>query len=150
MQRMTARPSCRAAVRSHSRGRTAATTVEMAVALLPLVILIIGSIEFGRGLMVLTSLEEAARLGCRMAILDGATTATIEQEVASFLSPANIDEYDVVVQPSQPDTVATWDPISVTITASFNDLTWFPMPRFLKDVTYSASCTLLREGNDNT
>ena len=49
--------------------RRGATTVELAVVAIPLFMVVFGSIEFGRAMMSVQTLEEAARSGCRVAIL---------------------------------------------------------------------------------
>jgi len=54
-------------------GRRGVTTVEFAMIAGPLFLFILGNIEFGRALMAVNCLEEAARSGARVAILRGAT-----------------------------------------------------------------------------
>jgi len=66
--------------------RRGAAMVEMAVCfpvfmLLLLLLLLLGIIEFGRGLMVSQLLTSAAREGCRSAVIDGATDASVEAEM---------------------------------------------------------------------
>lgn len=112
----------------------------------PLLFLVIfGSIEFGRGLMATQSLDEAARSGCRVAVLRGATTADVEAEVQRILNPSHVSNFTVQVLPTDRATAPRWTHVSVTVTASFNDISWVPLPRFLGGRTYTASCTLPKE-----
>ncbi|MCP4175332.1 MAG: pilus assembly protein [Fuerstiella sp.] len=60
--------------------RRGAAMVEMAVCF-PVFMLLLGIIEFGRGLMVSQLLTSAAREGCRSAVIDGATDASVEAEM---------------------------------------------------------------------
>ncbi|MCA9246105.1 MAG: pilus assembly protein [Planctomycetales bacterium] len=128
--------------RSHRRG---AAAVEFAVVAAPLFLFVFASIEFGRALMGIQSLEEAARAGCRRAILRDATFAEIESEVDQLMATAGIDNYSVQTQPSNIATAEQWDPVSVTVSASFGDMSWLPMPMFLGSKTYLASATLPKE-----
>jgi Flp pilus assembly protein TadG len=112
----------------------------------PLLFLVVfGSIEFGRALMATQSLDEAARSGCRVAVLRGATTEAVEAEVQRILSPTRILTYSVQVLPTNRATAPRWAPVSVTVTSSFNDMSWLPLPRFVGGKTYTASCTLPKE-----
>ena len=57
--------------------------VEMAVCFPIFMLMLFGIIEFGRGLMVAQLLTNAAREGCRSAIVDGASNATVQASVTS-------------------------------------------------------------------
>src|SRR5947209_283568 len=58
-----------------SNRRWGAAAVEFAIVAPLLVSLVLGLIEFGRVLMVEQILTNAAREGCRTAVLDGSTTS---------------------------------------------------------------------------
>ena len=56
-------------------------------------------------------------------------------------------------QPIQPTysrnhsaSVAQWDPVTVSVSANFGDLSWLPMPKYLSGHSYTATCVLVREG----
>ncbi len=119
--------------------------VEFAIVAPLLFLTVFASIEFGRALMATQSLDEAARSGCRIAVLRGTTTAQIEAEVQRLLAPAGISNYSVQVVPAGRAAAARWAPVSVNITASFGDMSWLPLPLFFSGKTYTASCTLPKE-----
>lgn len=125
--------------------RRGTTTVEFAMIALPLFMFVFGSIEFGRALMSVQSLEEAARAGCRIAILGGTSPQDVENNVAQILSPAGISDYTVAIVPSPLDAIPRWDPVSVRVTASFADMSWLPAPDYFNGLSYTASSTLPRE-----
>ena len=64
--------------------RRAAAVVEMAVVTPLLVTLLFGIMEFGRRFMVYQTLVQAAREGCRTAVLQGSTEQDIRTRVASI------------------------------------------------------------------
>ena len=127
------------------RNRHGTVVVEFAAVAPVLFLVIFACIEFGRALMAVQSLEEAARSGCRVAVLRGATTTEIEAEVDSILAPSGISVYTVQTQPINFATAERWASITVTVTASFDDMSWLPLPKYLSGQTYTASCTLPKE-----
>ena len=60
--------------------RPGAATLEFAVVIPALFLMIFGLIEIGRGFMVCHLLENAARTGCRSAVVSGATNASVEAQ----------------------------------------------------------------------
>ena len=127
--------------------RRGTSTVEFAMIAIPLFILTFGSIEIGRALMVIQSLEDAARIGCRMAILDDAEISEIENEIGDYLSAADITDYEPKIDPDPLTDACLWDPVTVRISVPYNSVTWIPVPMSLADVNLSGSCVLPREGN---
>lgn len=119
--------------------------VEFALVAPLLFTVVFGSIEFGRALLVTQSLEEAARSGCRVAVLRGATTSEVQAEVDRILGPAGISKYTLDVEPTSIVSAERWDPVTVTVTANFADMSWLPLPRFFSGRTYVSSCTLPKE-----
>ena len=125
--------------------RAGTTVVEFAVVSPVLFLVIFASVEFGRALMAVQSLEEAARSGCRVAILRDATNSEIEDEVDRILGPAGINSRTVQVDPSSVVTADRWDPVTVSVTATFDSMSWLPLPRFFEGKSYTAECTLPKE-----
>ncbi len=68
------------------RKRCGAVLVEAAVVLPILLMLVLGIVEFGRGMMVVQLLTNGAREGARRAVLDGSTNNTVENHVKLLLS----------------------------------------------------------------
>ena len=119
--------------------------VEFAVIAPLLFLVILASVEFCRAMMVVQSLEEAARSGCRVAILNGTTAADIESEVDRILAPAGIEIYDVATQPVDITTAERFAPVSVSVSAAFENMSWVPLPNYLNGKTYQSTCTLPKE-----
>lgn len=66
----------------HSARRSGAAAVETALVLLPLFMFLFGIFEFGRLMMVWNVLNNAAREGCRYALVNN-TSATITTDVTT-------------------------------------------------------------------
>jgi TadE-like protein len=131
--------------RRHSVPRRGAASVELAVVAIPLFLFVGASIEFGRAMMTTQALEEAARSACRVAVLKGATTKNVDREIGKCLAITGISEYTTELEPLALETMPQWAPVTVRITAEFDDMTWLPVPQFLSGRTYTASCVLPRE-----
>ena len=126
------------------RRRRGTTVVEFAIIGSVMVLMILSSIEFGRAMMSVHSLREAARAGCRVATLQGSTTADIDAAVGGVLNAANIAGYTVTIDPAVSG-ASRWDPITVTISVPFDNVTWLPVPVKLGGKTVTASATLPKE-----
>ena len=70
----------------NKKDRRGSAMVEMAVCFPVFMLMLLGIIEFGRGLMVSQLLTNAAREGCREAIIDGATKETVEASVKQMVT----------------------------------------------------------------
>ena len=68
-----------------NQGRRGAVTVEMALVLPIFMMLVFGIIEFGRGFMIMQLVTNAAREGCRRAIIDGSTNTDVTNYIQSFM-----------------------------------------------------------------
>lgn len=96
---MFSRPLCTAR-RIRSRGdrrRRGAAVVEMAVVLPLLLTILFGIIEFGWTFMVYQSLTNAAREGCRVAVLEGSTTTEIETRVGEYMDLVGQNDYEIII-----------------------------------------------------
>jgi Flp pilus assembly protein TadG len=156
--RHTRRPSSRSSIlslRSANRGdtrrpssrRRGTVCVEFALVSVPLFLFVFGMVEFGRALMAIHAMEEAARAGCRRAIVRGATVDDIKAEVTSLMGSVAIEKYNVVVEPSNLAAAERWQPVTVSIEAKYKDLNLFSGPLFLEKVKLSSSCTLANESS---
>ena len=78
--------------------RNGAALVEMALVLPIFVTVVLGIVEFGRGMMVAQMLTNAAREGARKAIIDGSSNSQVETLIEDFLQDAvNVDPNDVTI-----------------------------------------------------
>ena len=128
-------------------GRRGAATVEFAF-IAPLVFLFVFvGIEFGRALMAFHGLEAAAREGCRTAISWQATTQDVENTVAERLGTFGISNYTLTIEPNPLSQAEQWEPVTVRIVVSYDDVSWLPTSRYLKGTMLSGSCTLPQESS---
>ncbi len=125
--------------------RAGATSVEFALVAIPLFVLVLASIEFGRGMMVVQAMEEAAHCGCRTATLKGQSLSTVEAEISQLLTLAGVSNYTTEIQPLALTTAPQWSPVTIRVSADLNDITWMPVPKFLAGYSYTATCVLPRE-----
>lgn len=125
--------------------RVGATIVEFAFICIPIFILIFGTIELGRGMMAMQSLEEAARSGCRSAVVRDATASDVNGQISLIMNASGISPYTTTIQPIDLDNVPQWEPVTVTVSADVAAFSWLPIPEFLAGKTLAASCVLPRE-----
>ena len=133
-----------------SRQRRGAAAVEFALIAIPMFLFVFATVEFGHAMLVMQSMEEAARAGCRTAVLSGATTDSVAAEVDQSMLSAGISGYDVAVDPAAFDTINQWEPITVTVTVNFGDVSWLPLPSHLEALTFTAHSTLPKESAKGT
>jgi Flp pilus assembly protein TadG len=108
-------------------------------------LLVFGMIEFGRMVMVQQVITNASREGARQAVLDGATTTEVRNAVTSYLTSGSISGATITVSPNPPSNAAFGDPVSVTVSVPFNQVSWLPSPMFLGGKTLTASTVMRRE-----
>ena len=127
------------------RKRRGAAVVEFAVIAPLFFLLVFGMIEFGRMVMVQQVLTNAAREGARIGVLDGSSTSDVTTAVTTYLSNASIQGATVTVTPNPPSSAGYGDPVSVTVSVSFNQVSWLPTPMFLGGQNLSATTVMRRE-----
>jgi Flp pilus assembly protein TadG len=129
------------------KNRRGATVVEFAVVAPVLVLLIFGTIEFGRMVMVQQVLTNAAREGARIGILDDATVSGVQTTVNTYLTGAAVNSAHatVTVTPNPLSGAGYGDAVTVTVSIPFNKVSWLPTPMFLSSATLSASAAMRRE-----
>lgn len=122
--------------------------VEFAIVAPVFFLLVFGMIEYGRLVMVQQVLTNATREGARQAVLDGATTSEVKQVVVDYLHSSSIssaDSGDVTVSPDPPSSAGSGDPVTVSVSLSFNQVSWLPSPMFLGGKTMNAQSIMRRE-----
>lgn len=140
----------------HQTDRRGAAMVEMAVCFPVFMLMLLGIIEFGRALMVTQLLTAAARQGCREAVIDGATNASIEAEVKSaVVNTVGCQAADVTVAVAVtsiadgsllPDIASAGqrDLIEIDITVPFTAVS-YASGRFLNTQNLRGQCAMRRE-----
>ena len=127
------------------RNRRGAAAVEFAIVAPLFFLLIFGMIEFGRMVMVQQIITNGSREGARIAVLDGTSTAEIVTAVEAYLQNASIAGADVTIIPDPPNSAGYGDPVSVTVSIPFNQVSWLPSPMFLGGNTMTATTVMRRE-----
>jgi Flp pilus assembly protein TadG len=107
--------------------------------------MVFGMIEFGRMVMVQQIITNASREGARMAVLDGATTASVRTAVQNYLQGATVGNAQVAVNPDPPSSAGYGEPVTVTVSVNFNQVSWLPSPMFLGGRALSAATVMRRE-----
>ncbi len=125
--------------------RLGAAVVELAVVLPLFLLLVLGMIEFGRMLMVQQVLTNASREGARRAVLDKATTQEITTAIHQYLANSGIQGATVTVSPNPPSSAAYGEPVSVTVSVPFYEVSWLPAPMFLGGRVLTSTTAMRRE-----
>ena len=131
--------------RRRPAGRRGVAAVEFALTAPLLFLLVFGMIEVGRGLMVQQLLANAARDGARSAILEGATVEAVKASVTEYLGASSVSDVSVFVEPDPLTLAQGGDPVTVTVSVPFTEVSWLPTPKYLGGATLSASVIMRRE-----
>lgn len=125
--------------------RRGAAVVEFALVAPLLFLLVFGMIEYGRMVMVQQLLTNASREGARIGVLDGSTTADVSTTVSDYLANASVAGSTVTVAPNPPSSAGFGEPVTVTVSVPFNQVSWLPAPLFLNGTTLQSSTVMRRE-----
>ncbi len=132
------------------RIRRAAAAVEMAVVSPFLFAILLGTIEFGRAIMVSNLLTSTAREGARIAIVPGGSNSDVTTLINSNLSsvgilPANatttVQVNGVVADAS---TANSGDNISIKVSVPYSKVTWIPTNLFMKSTSTLSGVSVMR------
>ena len=130
--------------------RCGAVVVEMAFIAPLFFLLVFGLIEFARMVMVHDALTDAARNGCRKAVLASTISqADVEAKVRSSLiatiaCASDINKCRVTFSPSNLSGVEPGTTIATSIEVNYADVSWIP-PRFLGSVVLRGKASMKRE-----
>ncbi len=128
-----------------SRDRRGSATIELAVAAPVVFVLIFGSLELGRAMMVQHLLTTAARDGARTAVLEGATAESVANQVSLFLTSSSVAGVEVQVSPNPLTLAQGGDAVTVSVQVPFSSVSWLPAPWFMGGSTLEASISMRRE-----
>jgi Flp pilus assembly protein TadG len=132
-------------LRAGGTNRRGASAVEFAIVAPIFFLVVLGIIEFGRMSMVQQIITNAAREGARVGVLDGSTFNSVNTKVQQYLSASAIKGANVTVNPNPPSSAGFDQPVSVSVSISFSDVSWLPSPFFLKKTTLTANAVMRRE-----
>jgi Flp pilus assembly protein TadG len=128
-----------------SRQRRGAAAVEFALVAPLFFFLVLGMVEYGRMIMVQQVITNASREGARRAVLDNATTADVQAIVDDYLENGSVDGATITVTPSPPSSAAAGDPITVSVSIPFAEVSWLPGAFYLGETTLNADTVMCRE-----
>jgi Flp pilus assembly protein TadG len=128
-----------------SQKRRGAAAVEAAIVLPVFFTFIFGMMEMSQMGMTAQLITDAALEGCRVAVLDGKTQSDVDATVQAILNSGGVTTYTPpAITPSFQST-PLGQPITVTISVNFSDVSWLPNPKYLGSATIGASSTLSSE-----
>ena len=131
--------------RHKSRRRRGAAVVEFAV-VAPLIFLILfGMIEFGRMLMVQQILTNASREGARRAIIESSTVPEVTTVITDYLQTNSVSGAILSIDPPDLTTLGAGDPITVSVSVQYDQVSWLPTPQYLGGVTLQGISTMRAE-----
>lgn len=94
--------------------------------------------------MVQQILTNASREGARIAVLDGTTGAEVLTTVDHYLQSARVGGADVTVDPTEPSTAGYGEPVTVSVTVPFGQVSWLPSSFFGNSDTELTAATVMR------
>lgn len=128
--------------------RKGAAAVEFALVAPLFLALVFGMIEFGRAIMVQQVVTNAAREGARVAVLDGSTTSEVQEKVSHYLESSSIPmntAATVITSPDPPSSAGYGQPVSVTVSVPYSNISWLPGASYLGGITLDATSVMRRE-----
>ncbi len=141
-------------MRANNRGkarRKGAAVIEFAVIAPLLFLLIFGMIEFGRAMMSLEIMTNAAREGARHGVLNGSTNSSVIAVVKNRLDsgsiPSQYSTIKIYVNGIEADVsnAAIGDAIKVEISIPYMRVSLLPGPLFMGSTTLSTNAVMRRE-----
>ncbi len=132
-----------------ARRRGGAAAVEFAVVAPLLFVVILGSIEFGRVMMISQLATNAARAGCRQGTLASTTTDQIKSTVSTALTAEGISGGSATVtvndQNVDASTAVAGDKITVQVSIPLTQNAWLPTPLYVKSGSAVATSVMRHE-----
>lgn len=115
------------------RRRRGAETVELAVTLPLLMVVVFTGFEYGWAVLKSIQLDHAAREGARAAALSGATVASVQDRVNTVLQNSGIaaGAVSVTMNPADPGSTGAGNSISVEVEASYGDIQLLGLDRLM-------------------
>jgi Flp pilus assembly protein TadG len=139
--------------RRKNQSRRGAAAVEFAlVAPLLFLTIVLPLFEFGRAMMVLDTLANAAQVGCRRGALPGTSTSTITTTVNGLLTGQGISGATTTVSVNgnsgaDANQAVHNDVISVQVSVPYGNTTWLPVSsmQYLSDKPLTRTKVMCRE-----
>ena len=125
--------------------RLGTAAVEFAVVSPLVLLLLFGMVEFGRMLMVQQILTNASREGARRAIIESSTVPEVTAVVADYLKANSVSGATLDVGPTDLTTVGAGEPVVVSVSVLYDQVSWLPVPRYLGGVLLQGESTMRAE-----
>ncbi len=138
-------PAARRDRQAGGKRRRGTALVEGSIVLSLFFLFVLAMIEMSRMGMANQMLTHAARAGARVAVIPGNTAADVTTSVQGTMNSAGITVYDLTITPSDPTTATLGQPVTVSVSTAFSNISWLARPLYLGSVTLSASSTLSSE-----
>jgi Flp pilus assembly protein TadG len=129
--------------RSRRRHRKGAQIIEFAIILPLFILLTFGIFEFGRAMMVVEILTNAAREGARKAVVSGSTQTQVHQTIDTYLTNSGISGYSRSVSPN-PGIAARGTSVTVNVSVPFSSVSWSPI-MYIQGKTLTATAVMRKE-----
>lgn len=130
--------------RRQQRRRKGAQIVEFAIILPLFLLLCFGIFEYGRAMMVIEILTNAAREGARNAVLEGSTETTTHSTIDNYLTGSNITGFSRSVSPN-PASTARGSSITVNVSVPYSSVSWSPIHYITAGKVFHASVSMRKE-----
>ena len=134
------------------RQQFGAVAVEFALISPVMFLLVMGIFELARVYMVSELITEAARKGCRAAVIEGTSAAQIKSAATNCLSvvgitaeTVNISVNDSPLDSVDPQSMPMNSEITVVVKVPVSSITWVPFPAYTAGRTLSGQFTLRRQ-----
>ena len=136
--------------RRQGGSRKGVATVEMALVAPVIFLLVFGSVEFSRMMMIRQALTNAARHGCRNACLvttqsnTRPSTAIRDTLHGVIQNSAESDSIRISIEPAITSSLVTGSRITTMVEVDCSDVSWLP-PFFTAGATIRGTATMKRE-----
>jgi Flp pilus assembly protein TadG len=122
--------------------------IELAILLPLLLIITFGVIEFGWMFTKTAEITNAARHGARVGVRPGATSASVQADITTFMNAAGLGTsgYSVALSPADVAGLAPGQTFTVTVTVPYANVNLTGFPLIPTPANLQAKVTMAKEG----
>ncbi|MEX2137654.1 MAG: TadE/TadG family type IV pilus assembly protein [Pirellulales bacterium] len=133
------------------KNRRGAAVVEFAIVAPVFFLFVFGMIEYGRMVMVQQILTNASREGARFAVVQSTDdTTAVQDTVIDYLTSASIGGTPSVVVDWPPSGgSSSSEPVTVTVSIQFGQVSWLPSPMFVDSTMPLTAVSVMRRESTN-
>jgi Flp pilus assembly protein TadG len=124
--------------------RRGAAMVDTALVVPVFLFFVYGMIETSRLGLTAQLVTDAAREGCRVAVIDGMTQSNVDTMVQEVLNSGGITTYTSAITPGF-STLKLGNKVTLNISVNYSDVSWLAPPPYFGSTTICASATLNSE-----